>query len=413
MADETRPYIGYRSAGRRPESQQDRRASADAPLAALRGLLSGVLGAPGDLESLVRMLPGLSERTVLPTSSDIERRLPLRSVSETPVGRAFTEAGTLGGGFYTGPGAPLRAIAGLPSAVSRAGRDFALAAGDTVSPLTVYHGSPHKFEKFDASKIGTGEGAQAYGHGLYFAESPEVADSYKKSLERQAWSISKQQNMDGDVWVSRWENAPSIKQMRDSEKSFKTKEEAEDFSRKMLTDEGALYTVDLPDEKIARMLDWDKPLGQQSKEVQAALLNTKNKQLRAIVDYANSPYSTPGLDGEVKTMGEAIKLLGMNTSPTKGSAMLAKQGIPGIRYLDSGSRGASGGTSNFVVFPGEEDALTILKRTGGESPEFSHGGAVRGYQAGGVVNGANSPTGDFDPARIDAIVDELHALNAG
>ena len=130
MADDlTRPYIGYRSAGRRPERQQDRRASADAPLAALRGMISGVAGAPGDIESLVRMLPGLSEQTVLPTSEDIERRLPLRGVSETPVGRAFTTAGQLGGGFYTGPGSPLRAIAALPSAVSRAGRDFVMASG--------------------------------------------------------------------------------------------------------------------------------------------------------------------------------------------------------------------------------------------------------------------------------------------
>ena len=39
----------------------------------------------------------------------------------------------------------------------------------------VWHGSPHKFDKFDSSKIGTGEGAQAYGHGLYFAEAPDVA----------------------------------------------------------------------------------------------------------------------------------------------------------------------------------------------------------------------------------------------
>lgn len=130
MADDlTRPYIGYRFAGRRPESQQDRRASADAPLAALRGMVSGVLGAPGDIESLVRMLPGLSEQTVLPTSEDVERRLPLRSVSETPIGRVATGMGTLGGGFYTGPGSPLRAAAALPSAVRRAGADFAAAAG--------------------------------------------------------------------------------------------------------------------------------------------------------------------------------------------------------------------------------------------------------------------------------------------
>ncbi len=130
MADDlTRPYIGYRSAGRRRPELNDRRASADAPLAALRGMISGVAGAPGDIESLVRMLPGLSEQTFLPTSEDIERRLPLRGVSETPVGRAFTTAGQLGGGFYTGPGSPLRAIAAMPSAVSRAGRDFLVASG--------------------------------------------------------------------------------------------------------------------------------------------------------------------------------------------------------------------------------------------------------------------------------------------
>ena len=39
---------------------------------------------------------------------------------------------------------------------------------------TAYHGSPHKFDKFQLDKIGTGEGAQAYGHGLYFADAPDV-----------------------------------------------------------------------------------------------------------------------------------------------------------------------------------------------------------------------------------------------
>jgi hypothetical protein len=134
MADDlNRPFIGYRSAGRRPESQQDRRAAADAPLSALRGAVSGVLGAPGDIESLIRMLPGLSEQTVLPTSEDVEKRLPMRELNQTPTGRAFTTAGQLGGGFYTGPGSPLRAVAALPSAVSRAGRDFLMAG----SPVNV------------------------------------------------------------------------------------------------------------------------------------------------------------------------------------------------------------------------------------------------------------------------------------
>jgi hypothetical protein len=50
--------------------------------------------------------------------------------------------------------------------------------------IKAYHGSPHNFERFDLSKIGTGEGAQVYGHGLYFAENPETAEAYKQSLSR-------------------------------------------------------------------------------------------------------------------------------------------------------------------------------------------------------------------------------------
>ena len=33
--------------------------------------------------------------------------------------------------------------------------------------ITAWHGSPHKFDKFSMDKIGTGEGAQAYGQMTY------------------------------------------------------------------------------------------------------------------------------------------------------------------------------------------------------------------------------------------------------
>ncbi len=36
-----------------------------------------------------------------------------------------------------------------------------------------YHGTPHKFDEFSTENIGTGEGAQAHGWGLYFAEDKE------------------------------------------------------------------------------------------------------------------------------------------------------------------------------------------------------------------------------------------------
>ena len=96
----------YRSAGRRPESQNDRRAAANMPMDLARGVVSGIGGATGDIESLIRMLPGLDKKTVLPTSEDIEKRLPFKS--DTPAGRAATGLGTLAGGLYMGPGAPIR-----------------------------------------------------------------------------------------------------------------------------------------------------------------------------------------------------------------------------------------------------------------------------------------------------------------
>lgn len=45
-----------------------------------------------------------------------------------------------------------------------------------------WHGSPHDFDKFDLGAIGTGEGNQAHGWGLYFAKNREVAQAYKDVL---------------------------------------------------------------------------------------------------------------------------------------------------------------------------------------------------------------------------------------
>jgi hypothetical protein len=109
----------------RNRSKQDREAAKNVPIDLARGAVAGVLGAPGDIESLVRMLPYLDEKTVLPTSEDIEKRLPLRS--ETPVSKAATGLGILGGGFYTGPGSPLRVAGALPGALKHGAEEFAKA----------------------------------------------------------------------------------------------------------------------------------------------------------------------------------------------------------------------------------------------------------------------------------------------
>jgi hypothetical protein len=58
-----------------------------------------------------------------------------------------------------------------------------------------FHGSPHmfapdpsnKYGKFKTSEIGTGEGAQMFGHGLYFASSKAVANWYRRALSDVHW----------------------------------------------------------------------------------------------------------------------------------------------------------------------------------------------------------------------------------
>ena len=172
--------------------------------------------------------------------------------------------------------------------------------------IAVYHGTPHKFDAFDASKIGTGEGAQAYGHGIYVAENPEVAKGYQTRL-----------TADRD------------------------------------TDSGSLLTVDLPDSHIDRMLDWDKPLSEQHPDVQKALYATgytkKANQMTGKELYRDTAESLSG-GPESENPNELA------------SKLFAAHGIPGIKYLDQGSRKTGNGTRNFVVFPGEEHNLKILGR---------------------------------------------------
>lgn len=48
--------------------------------------------------------------------------------------------------------------------------------------INAFHGSPYQFDKFTTSKIGTGEGAQAFGWGLYFTDLESIARNYAKNL---------------------------------------------------------------------------------------------------------------------------------------------------------------------------------------------------------------------------------------
>jgi hypothetical protein len=261
--------------------------------------------------------------------------------------------------------------------------------------LDVYHGTPHKFPateanplgEFDASKIGTGEGAQAYGHGIYLAESPGVAESYKQ-MSPQMLPVGKYAPDEESAYyaarVVRQMGSPekAIEKLAGTGKSQEFVKAIKDGSYKRFYDElpqASLYKADLPDEMIDRMLDWDKPLKEQPFKMQQAIFNdlTDAGYSKAVVnDLLNrktgmeffKTLHTGLQQGESSAINLAKKL---NLSeqemfmdaPALASAVMRRMGIPGIRYLDAGSRGQGGsGTRNFVVFPGEEKKVRILER---------------------------------------------------
>lgn len=226
--------------------------------------------------------------------------------------------------------------------------------------ITVYHGSPHKFDKFDSSKIGTGEGAQAYGHGLYLAESPEVAQQYAKNVK----DMMTIQTINSEL-------SRLAKIMHADEITYRNyrsdlgRKAAEQYDALMAKRDGvrqapgSLYTVDLPDPMVSRMLDWDKPLSQQPLSVQKGTQQVFDDRFQQLVRKGSVPSLA---DAAGADFYEAFRRGGDSHSAALLADDLVRYGIPGIRYLDGASRGASKGTSNFVVFPGEEDKLKILRR---------------------------------------------------
>ena len=90
-----------------------------------------------------------------------------------------------------------------------------------------WHGSPHDFDKFDLGAIGTGEGNQAHGWGLYFAKKKSVSKNYQKEL-----------------------------------------------SKRLGTTNPKLFKVEIPDEKT--MLDEDKYFKEQNKDVVNKIVSAVN-----------------------------------------------------------------------------------------------------------------------------------------
>jgi hypothetical protein len=258
--------------------------------------------------------------------------------------------------------------------------------------IKAYHGTPHKFDRFDMSKIGTGEGAQAYGHGLYFAENPGVANEYAQTLSKNgAFDGIPQYEIQNGIMGPEYminevkKDAILAGNHQRSDKFLDVEFSNTEDALKWLQEnkkipEGALiekigdpgyettiayghapqlYETSIQWPDAAReaadplsehhLLDWDKPLSEQSSEIQKIMSEymlanpkmTGQQAWKSAIDKVGNPFYR-----------FASQTGPFFSTPESAAARLNQIGIPGIKYLDQGSR-AGGGTSNYVMFGDE------------------------------------------------------------
>jgi hypothetical protein len=194
-----------------------------------------------------------------------------------------------------------------------------------------WHGSPHKFTRPDLSKIGTGEGAQAYGHGFYSAEARGVGEEYRKNLQRMGNPSVK--DRDGSFGAMLTEHFPAGTEGRQYHqqvdvngivfqgpdavvdgikhgmiKKGDVPDEVFNAAQTFL-DPGHLYKMNIPDETIDKMLDWDKPLSEQSDYARGKLtgLLGTDDHTADFIDYMRREFPSFVEDGKVVALSPTQK----------------------------------------------------------------------------------------------------------
>ena len=258
---------------------------------------------------------------------------------------------------------------------------------------SAYHGTPHRFEEFSLDAIGTGEGAQAHGWGLYFAADKNVSENYRKNLIDNYSSYDRMkyrgQHVDNetlkaalfrlkrygiddalsyldnkiDYYNKRYNEAkekyPDAKEYIQGEKSLLDKaiDIKSNFKKIDINDidieEGQLFEVDIPENDV--LLDEDKTFSEQPKKVQEALKNLPI-QFFDINDYNLEEITGEDIYGEI--VNNIAKRDGYKSTQKEfeknASKLLNKHGIKGITY-----NGYSDGRC-YVVF--DDKAVKVLEK---------------------------------------------------
>ena len=359
-----------------------------------RGALTAMAGLPGDINQLITdNLGTLVNAQGLPTTKDIQDFLPLK-----PTSYEGKLAQKLGEFVPVNPTPIAKGAVAIAKPVGKAMGEQAyrmtedmLQKQGMMPSITTWHASPHKFEAFDASKVGTGEGAQSYGHGAgYVAENPKVAQEYYNAFTdiESAPLIFKGRKVDtpwNDDISQRWSDVIAEKKLSPSQiedfqgilgnlsqvnnmqdvksvvrdlsptqlRMYKSLIEPELTKPEKL--EAYMYKVDVSDKAIPKMLDWDKPIAEQKNLMN--LLKKDAKKDSWVKDFLEMDLKDdPTLKG--KDLYDKLKYK-FNENQVEASKYLESKGVTGIKYLDAISR-KEGGTSNFVPFNAEN--MKILER---------------------------------------------------
>ena len=231
--------------------------------------------------------------------------------------------------------------------------------GGTDLALNVWHGTPHEVKgKFDLAKIGTGEGNQAYGEGMYFTESKDLGNVYRRKLTDELGNKANNPDQSIQLKIGRLED--QIKQLQQSNDPNAASMIKAYTNRIAEIDKaGNLYKVDIPDASIPMMLNWDVPLNQQPNLLEnIKKLGERSDMPKGFSQALNQALQSKHFDGQ----DLYYELTKIYKNPTDLSKAMQDAGFTGIRYLDAQSRGAKAGSSNFVVF--KPETVEILERNG-------------------------------------------------